>query len=237
MDAAAHIRAESSPDGASRITTLRDGKSLQFQTIEDVVYMDFTPQSGDDLWINISIDPGATLALRGVGGFLTPADPMGLPSHLAVTAAVGKGATFDWQPQPTVSVAGSRFRSSTSIVLDQEAKLTYVEDICLGRPYEAAGGVISSLQIRRLNELLIRNTNRLGEDAEHSLTEQLSDDIRRMTTMVRSVDQPESDNPIRWKMQEFRRSAAARSRVENLQLDVSVVHRTMSKPVAQVRQN
>ncbi len=237
MDAAAHIRAESSPDGASRITTLRDGNSLHLQSVEDVVYMDVAPQSGDDLWINISIDPGATLALRGVGGFLTPADPFELPSHLTITAAVGKGATLDWQAQPIVSVAGSRFRTSTSIVLDDDAKLTYVEDICLGRPYEEAGGVISSLQIKRRNNMLVQNTNRLGADSEPLLPNSSSDEIRRMTTMVRSTDQPDSANPIRWKMQEFRRSAAARTHVENLELNVSVVRRAASRTTVDSRRN
>ena len=225
MEAAAHVRAVSTPDGASRVASLRGGGPLCLRNIEDVVYMDIAPQSGDDLWLDITIDPGAHLALRGVGGFLTPPDPFGLPSHLTITATVGDGATLDWQPQPTVSVEGSLFRSSTSISLGKGAKLTYVEDICLGLKHKTPGGITSSLQIRRNDQLIVRNTNRLGRDSLDSTSYSAARELRRITTMIRSTDQPIHANPICWHMEAFERSAVASMQLEKLQFDVSVVRR------------
>ena len=47
----------------------------------------------------------------------------------------------DWELQPTVSVAGSRHRSSTLLCLAATSSLRFCETVCLGRFEEQSGTV------------------------------------------------------------------------------------------------
>ena len=97
------------------------------------------PLGGDELLLSVVVEDGASVRVRSVGASMVQPGTTVADSWLRTTLEVGADAVVDWQFEPTVSVAGSRHRSSTLLYLAATSSLRFCETVCLGRFEEQPG--------------------------------------------------------------------------------------------------
>ncbi len=97
------------------------------------------PLGGDELLLSVVVEDGASVRVRSVGASMVQPGTTAASSSLRTTLEVGADATVDWELEPTVSVAGSRHRSSTLLRLATTSSLRFCETVCLGRFEERSG--------------------------------------------------------------------------------------------------
>ena len=97
------------------------------------------PLGGDRLCFRLEVEAGAQLSVRSVAAAMAQPGPSGDGSSLSIDLVVGEAATLDWQPQPTVSVAGSNHRSSVRLEATGSSVVRMLEGVSLGRHGEPPG--------------------------------------------------------------------------------------------------
>lgn len=97
------------------------------------------PLGGDRLRLTLSVEEGAAVRIRSTGAAMVHPGPAGASSTFDIEIRLAAGATLDWWPEPTVSVRGSRHRTSMLLVAHPEAAARVVESVVRGRHAEAAG--------------------------------------------------------------------------------------------------
>ncbi len=97
------------------------------------------PLGGDELLLSVVVEDGASVRVRSVGASMVQPGTTTAASSLRTTLEVGVDSTVDWELEPTVSVAGSRHRSSTLLRLAATSSLRFCETVCLGRFEERSG--------------------------------------------------------------------------------------------------
>lgn len=148
MRATAHARA--SPGG--RLPELRSEAPLTLRWADGCLYVvgsAFAPLGGDDLVLDVVVEPGAELTVRTVAASIAQPAPSGLPSRFAVTATVGAGGVLRWLPEPGVAAVGAVHHADAVVRLDGDAELVWREEVVLGRHDEPGGEWRSSLRVTR----------------------------------------------------------------------------------------
>ena len=97
------------------------------------------PIGGDRLLLRLEVDAGARVSVCSVAAAMAQPGPRGDASELSIEIAVGAGATLDWCPQPTISVAGSDHRSTVMLWATSTSRVTMREGVSLGRHGEQGG--------------------------------------------------------------------------------------------------
>jgi urease accessory protein len=97
------------------------------------------PLGGDRLRFRLDLQPETRVSVRSVAAAMAQPGPRGERSELAVDLVVGDGATLDWRPQPTVSVAGSDHRTVVRLSATGSSTVTMCEVVSLGRHGEPPG--------------------------------------------------------------------------------------------------
>ena len=97
------------------------------------------PLGGDELHLSVVVENGASVRVRSVGASMVQPGTTAAASSLRTTLVVGADAAVDWELEPTVSVVGSRHRSSTLLRLAATSSLRFRETVCLGRFNEQPG--------------------------------------------------------------------------------------------------
>ena len=105
------------------------------------------PLGGDELDLEVHVEPGADLRVRSAAASLVL--PGTGASDVRVRATVADGASLDWAPEPTVSVAGSRHRQRSEVQVDDGGRVTWTETLVLGRTAEPGGDLDATLRIER----------------------------------------------------------------------------------------
>lgn len=152
MRAAARVVVEASPSGSPRLVDLRSTAPLTLRWADGCLYVvgsAFAPLGGDDLSLDVVVEPGASLTVRTVAASIAQPAPSGLPSRFAVTARVGAGGTLRWLPEPGVAATGAVHHADAVVQLDDDAELTWREEVILGRHGEPGGEWRSSLRVTR----------------------------------------------------------------------------------------
>jgi urease accessory protein len=165
VKAQAAIVAVADGRGGTRLTTLRSQVPLVLRRAPDAVYLVAGaggPLGGDELRLTIDVGAGATLVVRSVAA--TVAQPSAVPAESAydVIVSVGPGATFVWQPEPTVIATGARHAMRMRVSAAADARVLVREGIVLGRYAEAGGAVTTSLSVDVGGRPLLRQTFALG---------------------------------------------------------------------------
>ena len=102
------------------------------------------PLGGDDLVLDVTVGDGATLVVRGVAAMLAqPGVDPDERGRLSIRATVGEGATLDWDPEPTILVAGCRLDLDVTIDAAADACVRWSEELVLGRSGEESGEVVA----------------------------------------------------------------------------------------------
>ncbi len=97
------------------------------------------PLGGDELTFDLTVEDGARVRIRSVAAQMVQPGAHGARSTLDVKVAVGRGASLDWCPQPTVSVAGSDHVTTTRLHVAADAEVRWAEHVALGRHDEEPG--------------------------------------------------------------------------------------------------
>lgn len=97
------------------------------------------PLGGDELLLSVVVEDGASVRVRSVGASMVQPGTTPSSSSLRTTLVIGSDAVVDWELQPTVSVAGSRHRTSTLLSVGATSSLRFCETVCLGRFEEQSG--------------------------------------------------------------------------------------------------
>lgn len=120
------------------------------------------PVGGDDLALDIVVEPGAELIVRSVAAAIAHPGAGGEESRLAVALTVAAGGTLAWAPAPLVAARGCRHHTTTMIATQDGARLWWREDLRLGRSGECSGAVHQLLRIEHAGRPLLHNESWLG---------------------------------------------------------------------------
>ena len=128
----------------SRCTVLRSAPPFAFrETNAGVMWVGSAagPLGGDQIALDIDVQPGGSLALSSVAAGLVHPGPSGEPSKTSVTVRVGAGGSLHWAPRPTVLVRGCDHEVDTVIEAAPGASVTWREEVVLGRHQEESGSL------------------------------------------------------------------------------------------------
>jgi len=118
---------------------------------------------GDAVTIDLTLGPGARLAVRTTAATLAHPCPSGGWTQTVVTARLGDGAVLAWLPEPLVACAGCRHRSRSAVELSDGAVAVWSEACTLGRSGEQAGTVDLRLDATYNGAPLLRDGLRAGD--------------------------------------------------------------------------
>jgi urease accessory protein len=170
--ARAAVTVDRDAGGRMRVTRLRSDGPLAVRMAGDpdrpVVYLVGAaagPLGGDDVMLEITVGPGARLAVRSAA--TTLAMPGDGESRLVTRATVGAAGRLDFGPEPTVAVAGCRHRSVADVALGPGAVLRWREELVLGRYGEPPGAYSGRLDVTLDGVALLRHELRVHDPATY----------------------------------------------------------------------
>ena len=152
LKAWAAVDVERGPEGTSRIARLRSEAPLVLRLapgpVVHLVGGAAGPLGGDDLVLDVTVGDGATLVVRGVAAMLAqPGIDPDERGRLTIRATIGEGATLDWDPEPTILVAGCRLDLDVTIDAAGDACVRWSEELVLGRSGEESGEVTARTRV------------------------------------------------------------------------------------------
>jgi len=124
------------------------------------------PLGGDDLRLDLTVGPGATLEVRSVAAQLALPGRAGLPpSRLEINAEVAAGGTLRWLPEPLIAAGGCRHHTVTRVEVAEGGTLLWRDDLVCGRHGEPSGNARTDTTIRYAGSTLYRHELSVGPDA------------------------------------------------------------------------
>jgi urease accessory protein len=172
VKARARIVAEADPAGATRLTTLageaplllrRTGPRGPMATVQ-LVGGAAGPIGGDRLDYLVEVGAGAGVRVESVAASVALPGTDGGQSRLEIRARIDTGGSLAWSPQPLIAARGARHRTDSRIDLGADARLSWREEIVLGRSGEAPGSIAARLRVRRAGRPLLDHDVALGPD-------------------------------------------------------------------------
>jgi urease accessory protein len=124
------------------------------------------PLRGDDLRLDVEVGPGAWLDIRSVAASLAlPGPPGRPPSRIGLCAAVAKGATLRWMPEPLIAAADCHHITSTEIRVAAGGTLVWRDELVCGRHGEDPGDASTDVTVRYAGATLYRHEFAVGPAA------------------------------------------------------------------------
>jgi urease accessory protein len=166
VHAHAAVVVQPSGDGCA-YSTLRSDPPLLLRPTPGGLYLQggaAGPLGGDQLRFDVHVTAGARLTIRSVAATIVL--PGHGPSCLDISVRVDDGAHLDWQPEPLVSVAGSRHRQRVDIEIAPSATLRWCERLVLGRSGEPPGDLVSEIRAERCGTVVLHQGQRIGAPDE-----------------------------------------------------------------------
>jgi urease accessory protein len=151
--------------GRTRLDCIRSCAPIHLRETPDGVYLvggAAGPLGGDELLLEIDVEPGATLVVRSAAASIAlPGNRKG-PSTVTVDARVGTGATLHWLPEPVIAGRGCDHRIFNRLTLEPGASVLWREELVLGRRGEKTGRVESRIDATVGDRPLLRNLLTVG---------------------------------------------------------------------------
>ena len=82
--------------------------------------------------------------------------------RLSIRATVGEGATLDWDPEPTILVAGCRLDLDVDIDVARSGRVRWSEELVLGRSGEPSGEVVARTRATVGGRVVLDHSMTLG---------------------------------------------------------------------------
>ncbi|MFD7511366.1 urease accessory protein UreD, partial [Streptomyces sp. NPDC059853] len=123
------------------------------------------PLGGDRLRLTVTVLPGAALRVTSAAATVALPGRDGTEARYDTVLTVGEGGILHWLPEPVISAAGSRLRTTTRIDLAAGARLVLREQLVLGRADEPAGRLTTRLTVRRAGRPLLDQELDIGPGA------------------------------------------------------------------------
>ncbi|MFC6083155.1 urease accessory protein UreD [Sphaerisporangium aureirubrum] len=121
------------------------------------------PLGGDLLELVVDVAAGTTLEIASVASTLVLPGPG--TSRVTVRARVGAGAVLRYAPEPTVLAAGCDHRMDVRLELDEDAVVSWREEIVFGRHGERPGACRSRFDATAGGVPLLRQELSVGDPA------------------------------------------------------------------------
>jgi urease accessory protein len=118
------------------------------------------PVGGDELSVDLAVEPSATAKVRSAGASLVLPGPTGVPSSMCVHARIG--GDLRWLPEPTVLVQGCDHTTVACLNLAASASVLWREEVVLGRHGEPSGSLLQRLHVDVAGRPLLRNELSVG---------------------------------------------------------------------------
>ena len=151
------------------------------------------PVGGDELELNIAVGAGATAAVGSVSASMVWPSPDQAWSYSATKCTVAHGGHLELHLEPTISVAKSRHRATTTIELAHDATCSVVEELVLGRTNEPSGHIDLSVRVVRDGVPLIHHSEAFGPEVAGALSS-VSTGAARFVTMALVVGDASGDS-------------------------------------------
>lgn len=120
------------------------------------------PLGGDAVEVDVAVEAGARLSLRGVAATLSMPDRSGRPARLDLRLRVAEGGHLDVALEPLVAVRGSDLHAVTAVDVAEHARLDLTEVVVLGRWREAPGRWRGTLRADLAGSPWLRQSVALG---------------------------------------------------------------------------
>ncbi|GAA4537064.1 urease accessory protein UreD [Pseudonocardia xishanensis] len=118
-----------------------------------------TPLPGDDVELDVRVDPGADLVLTGVAAAVALAGP----STLTMRFAIDEAASVQYLPEPTVITARADHHTLFHAELHESARLRAREVLVAGRANEPSGRYRGTTRLTQGHTPLLHQTQDLGD--------------------------------------------------------------------------
>jgi len=175
MKASARIVAEADARGGTRLAVLHGEPPLLLRRTGDRTAGNVTvhlvggaagPLRGDDLRLDLTVGPGATLDVRSVAAQLVlPGRPGLPPSRLEIRAEVAAGGALRWLPEPLIAATGCDHVTITKVEIATGGALLWREDVVCGRHDEPPGNLRTETTIRYDARVFYRHDLSVGPAA------------------------------------------------------------------------
>ncbi|MEW2444489.1 urease accessory protein UreD [Micromonospora marina] len=174
MFAAARLRVGVDVRGRSVVRDLHEEPPLLLRQVPDrsgavavhLVAGAAGPIGGDQLSLDVEVEAGATVRVRGIGASVALPGRGGESSRTAVRVHVDSGGRLDWLPEPLVAAAGCAHVSHAQITLGADAVLTWREELVCGRYGEKSGAATVSMSVDHAGRALLRQNLSVGPGAD-----------------------------------------------------------------------
>jgi urease accessory protein len=138
---------------------------MAFRQAPGAVYLVGTaasPVGDDQISLQVTVERGARLTLRSVASTIAWAST---GSSLSIEVRVEAGGVLDWRLQPLVASQGCDFSQRAHVLLAPGARLSWAEEIVLGRYGEGPGRLELRLDVDVGGRALLRHGLEVGPGA------------------------------------------------------------------------
>lgn len=143
------------------------------------------PLGGDDLRLEIEVEAGAELTIRGVAAQIAlPGRDRSAPSRMEIRATVGPDATLRWLPEPLIAAAGCDHHTVTHVEVAEGGRLLWRDDLVLGRHGEGSGSLRTRALFRYAGKTVYRHDLAVGAVAPGWAAPAVLDQARALGTLL-----------------------------------------------------
>jgi urease accessory protein len=154
-------------DGRNEVVDRRCAAPVSIRRCGDRVLLAASaaaPLGGDELELVVDVGAGASADVGSVAAGLVWPGPTAAWSSQTTRCTVDADGHLRFWLEPTVAVAGSRHRSSTTVRLDSTASCVVAEEVALGRRGEPSGHLELRLRVERGGRVLVDHGEAFGPD-------------------------------------------------------------------------
>ena len=146
-----------------RCTALRSEPPLTLRSTPDGLFLVASgagPVGGDELAVDITVEPSASATVRSAAASLVLPGPTGAPSSMLVHARVG--GDLRWLSEPTILVRSCDHTTVARVDVAATGSVLWREEVVLGRHGEVSGSLLQRLHVDVDGRPLLRNELPVG---------------------------------------------------------------------------
>jgi urease accessory protein len=154
--------APTGPGRTYRVLRQRDAPPVAWRATPEAVYLvstAATPAGDDVVGLDVSVQPHARLLVRSTAATIAWRSS---GTAQRIRASVADGGSLDWHLEPLIATRGCCHEQHVSIELQGSARLTWTEELVLGRALEQPGHLDLRLDVELDGRPLLRHQMVVG---------------------------------------------------------------------------